>query len=284
VKGLFIFGRPRQRRLAMTFGYECRPSFWRTIRANSHLVIAAVGTASFLGVAGLALWLAMPSIERPAFADSRQEIAVQQAAVAPLASQVAAAAPEPAAAPRSDEVTPQTAAAEADIPVLKPNNVRWKDPNAPEKAAPAQSPSVLAVNAEAKAAAPADGEPAADAANSQLSAFAAANRAQVGGIQENGGQEHAGTKPDASETAAIPTAKPQQLADKQASAAKDEPSQEGRILHGVTMRAGPKKGAAALTTIPAKTVVQVVSCKQWCEIVYKGRHGFIYKSFVKHGD
>jgi hypothetical protein len=277
VKGLFIFGRPRQRRLAMTFGYECRPSFWRTIRANSHLVIAGVGTASFLGVAGLALWLAMPSIERPAFADSRQETVVQQAAAAPLASQVAAAAPEPAAAPRSDEVTPQTAAAEAEIPVLKPNDLRWKDPNAPEKPAPAPAPSVQALNAEAKAATPADGEPAADAANSPLSAFAAANRAQVGGDNGN-------TAADSSQTAAIPTAKPQPPAEKSAPAAKDEPTQEGRILHGVTMRASPKKGAAALTTIPAKTIVQVVSCKQWCEVVYKGRHGFIYKSFVKHDD
>lgn len=277
MKGFFIFGRPRQRRLAMTFGYECRPSFWRTIRANSHLVIAAVGTASFLGVAGLALWMAMPSIERPAFADSRQETTVQQAAVAPLASQVAAAVPEPAAAVRSDEVTPQTAAAEADIPVLKPNDVRWKDPNAPEKAAPAQPASVQAVNAEAKAAAPADGEQAADTANSPLSAFAAANRAQVGADNGN-------TAADSSQTAAIPAAKPQPPADKPASAAKDEPAQQGRILHGVTMRAAPKKGAAALTTIPAKTIVQVVSCKQWCEVVYEGRHGFIYKSFVKHGD
>jgi hypothetical protein len=259
----------------MTFGYECRPSFWRTIRANSHLVIAAVGTASFLGVAGLALWLAMPSIERPAFADSRQAV-VQQAAAAPLASQVAAATPEPAAAPRADEVTPQTAAAEAEIPVLKPNDVRWKDPNASQKPAPAPSPSVQAVNAEAKAA---DGQAAADTANSPLSAFAAANRAQVSGIQE-----HAGAKPDASETAAIPTARPQPPADKFASAAEDNPTQEGHILHGVTMRAGPKKGATALTTIPAKTIVQVVSCKQWCEVVYKGRHGWIYKSFVKRGD
>lgn len=267
----------------MTFGYECRPSIWRTIRANSHLVIAAVGTASFLGVAGLALWMAMPSIERPAFADSRQEAVVQPAAVAPLASQVAAANPEPAAARRADEVTPKAAATEAEIPALKPNDVRWKDPNASEK--PAQAPSsVQAVNAEATASAPAGGEPAADAANSQLSAFAAANRAQVSGSNASGSQEHAATKPDASETAAIPAVKPQPPADKPATAAEDGSTQEGRILHGVTMRASPKKGAAALTTIPAKTIVQVVSCKQWCEVVYKGTHGWIYKSFVKHGD
>ena len=35
-------------------------------------------------------------------------------------------------------------------------------------------------------------------------------------------------------------------------------------------------------SIPAKTAVQVISCKSWCEIVYKGRRGFIYKSFVRH--
>jgi len=57
----------------------------------------------------------------------------------------------------------------------------------------------------------------------------------------------------------------------------------GRILRPVTMRAGPKKNAAAIGTVPARTSVQVVSCKQWCEIVYNGKHGWVYKSYVKTG-
>lgn len=276
MKGLYIFGRPRQRRLAMTFGYECRPSFWRTMRTNSHLVIAAVGTVSFLGVAGLALWLAMPSVERPAFAETAQANDSEQAG-AP-AGDVVAANPEPVVASESDEIAAQNAETEADIPTLKPNDIRWKDPNAPEKPTPASSSSVEAANAEANPASPTDGGPAADTASAQLSAFAAANRAKVNGIQD-----HAGAKPDASETAAIPTAKPTAPADEPAPVAKGNSTQDGRILQGVTMRAGPKKGAAALTTIPAKTIVQIMSCEQWCEVVYKGKRGWIYKSFVSRG-
>jgi hypothetical protein len=25
----------------------------------------------------------------------------------------------------------------------------------------------------------------------------------------------------------------------------------------------------------------VISCEKWCEIVYKGKRGFVYKSFVQ---
>jgi len=57
----------------------------------------------------------------------------------------------------------------------------------------------------------------------------------------------------------------------------------GRVLRAVTMRSGPKKGAAAILTVPAKSSVQVMSCKQWCEIVYNGKHGWVYKSYVKTG-
>jgi hypothetical protein len=55
----------------------------------------------------------------------------------------------------------------------------------------------------------------------------------------------------------------------------------GRILRGVTMRSGPQNNAVAMTTIPAKTAVQLVSCKQWCQIVYNGKRGWVYKTFVK---
>jgi uncharacterized protein YraI len=47
------------------------------------------------------------------------------------------------------------------------------------------------------------------------------------------------------------------------------------------MRAGPGKEAAAMATVPAETVVQVVACNQWCEIVYNGKRGWIYHNFLK---
>ena len=57
----------------------------------------------------------------------------------------------------------------------------------------------------------------------------------------------------------------------------------GRILRTVTMRTGPKKNAAAMGTVPARASVQVMSCKKWCQIVYNGKRGWIYKSYIKTG-
>jgi hypothetical protein len=267
----------------MTFGYECRPSYWRTIRSNSHLVIAALGTVSFLGVAGVALWLAMPSIERPAFAETRQETNVRQTeAIVSAAGEAAVPAQQLTTQPGTDVITPATAAVAATVAAPAPKDARWKDPNAPDKPAMASS-AQAAVNAGAKAvAAPAAGTP-----DASVSAFAAANRAQL-----SGDGEHAGAKPDASETSAIPTLKPQQPASKAApdtkatakqtapDSAPDGEGAQGHILHAVTMRSGPKKGAAAMTTVPAKTAVQVLACDQWCEIVYDGKRGWVYKTYV----
>ena len=49
------------------------------------------------------------------------------------------------------------------------------------------------------------------------------------------------------------------------------------------LRSGPKKNAAAISTVPAKTSVQVMGCQKWCQIVYNGKTGWIYKSYIKTG-
>ncbi|WP_404925094.1 hypothetical protein [Mesorhizobium sp. ORM16] len=79
----------------MQFGYDMRPSFWQEVRSNSHLVIAAVGTAALLGVAAVALWLALPANERQAVANPEQAIPavpVKTTKIAPAGITVAAAA------------------------------------------------------------------------------------------------------------------------------------------------------------------------------------------------
>ena len=38
-----------------------------------------------------------------------------------------------------------------------------------------------------------------------------------------------------------------------------------------------------LGTVPTNASVQVVSCDIWCEIVYEGKRGFVYKDFVSRG-
>jgi uncharacterized protein YraI len=53
-----------------------------------------------------------------------------------------------------------------------------------------------------------------------------------------------------------------------------------RVNRGVNMRTRPKSGASVLTVVPKAASVQLVGCKLWCEIVYKGRRGYVFNDFV----
>ncbi|MER8983554.1 SH3 domain-containing protein [Mesorhizobium sp. M0239] len=270
----FSFGTPERRRFAMQFGYDMRPSFWQEIRSNSHLVIAAIGTAALLGVAAVALWLALPASDRQAAASPEQTIPtvpVKTTKITPVGAAVAAAAVPQAR--KSDAIPTTVAAAQANIPALAANDPRWtgsqpKDAATSDSTAPSQA-------ADKQAAAFA--QPAADTdAATELAKVAAPSAA-------------AGNHPDGAQTAAIPAVQPQEpAAEGDDSQAKAKPRKAaaagtGRILRAVTMRSGPKKNAAAIGTVPAKTSVQVMSCKKWCQITYNGKTGWIYKSYIKTG-
>jgi hypothetical protein len=53
-----------------------------------------------------------------------------------------------------------------------------------------------------------------------------------------------------------------------------------RVRSAVSMRAGPDRRSEVVGTVPADGPVQVVSCDGWCEVVYNGRRGFIYQTFL----
>ncbi|MER9439689.1 SH3 domain-containing protein [Mesorhizobium sp. M0618] len=269
----FSFGTPERRRFAMQFGYDMRPSFWQEVRSNSHLVIAAIGTAALLGVAAVALWLALPASDRQAAASPEQTIPtvpVKTTKITPVGAAVAAAAVPQAR--KSDAIPTTVAAAQANIPALAANDPRWtgsqpKDAATSDSTAPSQA-------ADKQAAAFAQPAAATDAAT-ELAKVAAPSAA-------------AGNHPDGAQTAAIPAVQPQvPAAEGDDSQAKAKPRKAaagtGRILRAVTMRSGPKKNAAAIGTVPAKTSVQVMSCKKWCQITYNGKTGWIYKSYIKTG-
>ena len=278
----FSFGTPERRRFAMQFGYDMRPSFWQEVRSNSHLVIAAIGTAALLGVAAVALWLALPASERQAAASPEQTIPtipVKTTKIAPVGATVAAAA-VPQAARKSNKVSPTVARAEATMQALAANDPRWT--NSQSKAAPA--PSQVASQAEQ-----APDKPAAAFAQPAAETDAATELAKVAAPTSA-----AGGDPDGGQTAAIPAVQPQ-APEQQPEATQNDNGQAkakprkvvaagtGRILRAVTMRSGPKKNAAAISTVPAKTSVQVMGCQKWCQIVYNGKTGWIYKSYIKTG-
>ncbi|WP_167514802.1 SH3 domain-containing protein [Mesorhizobium intechi] len=285
----FSFGVPERRRFAMQFGYDMRPSFWQEVRSNSHLVIAAVGTAALLGVAAVALWLALPTSERQAAASQEQSIPaipVKTTKVVPAGTTVAAATvAQPAR--KSDQVSPKTAAAKANIQVLAANDPRWT--GAQPKAASAAPDQAAAPAQAANQAKPTPDKPALAAAfaPSATDTDAASELAKVAAPEPA-----ANSNPDGAKTAAIPEVQPQAPEQPTASddggKAKAKPRKvaaagNGRILRPVTMRSGPKKNAAAIGTVPARTAVQVMNCKQWCQIVYNGKTGWVYKSYIKTG-
>jgi hypothetical protein len=54
----------------------------------------------------------------------------------------------------------------------------------------------------------------------------------------------------------------------------------GRIASGVRMRAGPSNAEPVLGTLPKGAAVEVVGCRAWCEVLFNGQRGWIYKSFL----
>ncbi|TIT65971.1 MAG: SH3 domain-containing protein [Mesorhizobium sp.] len=286
----FSFGAPERRRFAMQFGYDMRPSFWQGVRSNSHLVIAAVGTAALLGVAAVALWLALPTSERQAAASPEQSIPaipVKTTKVSPSGTTVTAAAVTPQAERKSSQVSPIMAAAAGNIQALAANDPRWTGAQSKAAAAAADPDQAVAPSQIAKQPEPLPDKTAAFA-QSSTDTDATDELAKVAAPRPPANSSN----PDGAQTAGIPETQPQVPEQKPANAqgednaAKAKPRKvaaagSGRILRTVTMRSAPKKGAASMGTVPARTSVQLMGCKQWCEIVYNGKHGWVYKSYVK---
>ncbi|RWO26919.1 MAG: SH3 domain-containing protein [Mesorhizobium sp.] len=282
VREPFSFGAPERRRFAMQFGYDMQPRFWRQIRSNLHLVIAAFGTAALLGVAAMALWLALPATERQAVASPEQivsSIPVKTTRIVPAAAAAARIEAAQQAASKTDAISSAVVAAKAEIAALAPNDPRWTG-SGPKTTSGQTGGGQTAGGQTAGQAEEAD-KP------STAAAFAdpAAKNKVAALIAKVAAPAKAAT--DGAPTAAISTPKPLPAATQkdgtQAKVEAKQASAAGRILRGVTMRTGPKNSAAAIVTIPAKTSVQVMGCKKWCQIVYNGKRGWIYKSFVKTG-
>jgi Bacterial SH3 domain len=58
------------------------------------------------------------------------------------------------------------------------------------------------------------------------------------------------------------------------------PIRVARVISGVNMRAGPSNGQAVVGTIPGGSTVDVISCRAWCEVIFAGQRGWVYKGFI----
>ncbi len=275
MKGWFGSRKARVRRLPLELRYDVRPSLWNEIAARSHLIVAGVGSVAMLGLAGTAIWLALP-------ADTGDDILrtvesaprVASAAAAPASADDVAKPKEPAATDAADPAvsvasgvpakigTPQAAAPEATIVADAEEDVEPLDSTDPRWVASA---------AHAAAASPAPAEP-------------QAKKTEGGVVAAYADDDSVA---DRAATAAIPSAKPILQDAPEAAAAEEEKEvadaagRAGRTVRAVTMRARPSSRGGVLGTVPGRADVQVVSCSQWCEIVYKGKRGFVYRSFLR---
>ena len=58
------------------------------------------------------------------------------------------------------------------------------------------------------------------------------------------------------------------------------PARTAQVVKGANIRSRPKSGSSVLGVVPKGASVDLVGCKVWCEIVYKGKRGYVYKDFV----
>ena len=76
---------------------------------------------------------------------------------------------------------------------------------------------------------------------------------------------------------AVEPAAPEPEAPEQAVAA----TRTAPVTTDVNLRARPENGAAVILVVPGKSTVEVIGCDYWCEVVYEGQRGWIYKGFVR---
>ena len=53
-----------------------------------------------------------------------------------------------------------------------------------------------------------------------------------------------------------------------------------RVTAAVNLRSSPRKGSSVAVVVPAGSAVNVLTCDGWCEVVYNGKKGWVYKSYL----
>jgi SH3-like domain-containing protein len=69
--------------------------------------------------------------------------------------------------------------------------------------------------------------------------------------------------------------------DEEASKTEEAAGREARVTKYVNLRSGPNDESKVVAVVPAKASVSVLDCKAWCEVVFDGKKGWIYKRFIR---
>lgn len=180
--------------------------------------------------------------------------------------------------PKATEVQPKPAAsqpptdiakASADAEAPPPEDPRWaRAAEAASQPTPPNTPLDLTPSATGLA----------------LSALAAAEESSdpmsTAAIYRNEERELRETPPVISPELSIPEPQMPVSEDKPDAEEGPAPQRTVRVNDGVNLRARGVSGSRVLRTIPANASVGLIGCKDWCEVVYEGTRGYIYKSFI----
>lgn len=271
MKSSFKAGYSPSNRWAFDHHIAKKPSVLSEIIARPHLIVAAIGTIALVGMSGTAIWMALPDAPaQQAMVKTKDVAPIRAVADKPIAAATPATVRPAPEKPAAAAVVQQTTAAPAPAkPVIENSSTTTQN-------------TVLAANTNKSRFAEIAGKPL-EIADSPASA--GPDSLESAYAEDSSAQDRASTaaipnfRPDAGAQGdeGVATTKPDQTA----SAAS---TQSGRIIRAVTMRSKPNARGGVLGTVPAKTKVEVVSCSKWCEIVYKGKRGFIYRSFMAKAD
>ncbi|MDQ6436682.1 SH3 domain-containing protein [Mesorhizobium sp. LHD-90] len=288
MKGWFGSGKSKTRRVSLDLHYDVRPSVWRRLVERSHLIVAGIGSIAMLGLAGTAIWLALPS-------DAADQIVARVEAAPSVAAESATAATAPNTETDAPAETVSTEIAARVQPAAEARPAAAAKPEPVEAAAP-DAAAATAMDVE-----PLDPtDPRWIAATSGHAAAGAAKTARVEASAEEGETADKTAPPtiatayatddeggaDEAATAAIPIATPAPdvtgQAEQQAEKKTASVGRPGKTVRSVTMRAKPDDRGGVLGTVPGRVDVQVVSCASWCEIIYKGKRGFVFRKFLRN--
>ncbi|HEX5958007.1 MAG TPA: SH3 domain-containing protein [Hyphomicrobiaceae bacterium] len=217
---------------------------------------------------GDALAEAVPAHAPPTQATSTEATPPEAAAPATHFSPAAApSSPAPIAADGE-----QTTAAEADaepvVAAASPVEPARAAPDEPAEAAqPASAPTPPSAAPDDSAVVPAPEDTAALAEPEST-----AQATNLAG-EPPPAEEASRTKPPAIQTGSI----------ERDGAAADAPPVATRpawIVSDVNMRAGPKKSEPVLVAIPKGRPVELIGCRTWCEVIYAGKRGWVYKNYI----
>lgn len=244
----FGLGAANQPRSAMMFT-KTETASWRENAPNRGLVCGVLAMTALMSVTAVSALFILPHMGQQSV-DAVQE--VQQAAAEPAKEKITTITAEPTgrkervATSRSSILVSEASASEAsDMPLAA--DPRWAQVVAAGATQPLEA----------------------------MPAIPGAEKVIARDLSETAplalAETHAETDPG--ETSAVKAL--------QAEIKTTEGTRGGTVKRSVNMRAKPQKGGAVLGVIPAKTAVEVVSCTQWCEIVFNGKRGYVYKSYVQ---